>query len=165
MPQLDPTWFASQIFWLAVCFTLLYLLLARVILPPLGKTMERRANTLSGDLEAAETAKNLAERARQDYDHTLAQSREMAQALMNEVLEENKVHAEATLKALDVEVGKKLAEAAQRIGNKKLELLNALTPAAAEFAAMIAEKITLKPVSQEQASREVIERLKNKEAL
>lgn len=164
MPQLDPTWFASQIFWLAVCFTLLYVLLSRVILPPISKTIERRANTISGDLGAAENAKNLAERARQDYDRTLAQSREMAQSQINEVLSENKQHAEQTLKAMDVEINKKLDEAYRRIDHRKHELVSVLTPSAAEFAAQIAEKITNKPVNADQASRQVMELLKMKGA-
>ncbi|MDX2073397.1 MAG: hypothetical protein SFX19_03415 [Alphaproteobacteria bacterium] len=160
MPQLDPTWFASQLFWLAVCFTLLYVLLARVILPPLGRTIMRRSHTISSDFEAAESAKNLAERAKQDYDHTLLQSREMAQGLIHEVLEDNAMHAEQTLRALDVETNKKIQEATARINNKKLELLTALTPTAAEFAAMISEKITSKPANPEQASQVVMDLLK-----
>ena len=164
MPQLDPTWFASQIFWLAVCFTLLYVVLARVVLPPLSGTIARRGQTIDDDLSAAENAKSLAERARQDYDHTLAQSREMAHALINEVLAENKKHAEQTMAALDKEIAAKLKEAAVRIAAKKHDLLSSLTPAAAEFAAMIAEKVTQKPVSADQASSTVMDMLKNKEA-
>lgn len=164
MPQLDPTWFASQIFWLAVSFTLLYLLLSRAVLPSLSGIIERRASTVSGDLAAADVAKNMADQAQRDYEKTLASSREMAQALIHEVLEENKQHAEKTLAAMDVEVAKKVHEAQSRINNKKHELLASLTPAAAEFAAMIAEKITLKPVSPDQASRAVMDLLKIKDA-
>lgn len=164
MPQLDPTWFASQIFWLAVCFSLLYVLLARVILPPLSGTIQRREDTVKGDLQAAEDAKNSAERAKHDYEHTLAQSREMAQNLIAEVMEENKKHADTTMRALDSEITRKLQEAASRIQNKKHELLSSLTPAAAEFAAQIAEKITQKPATAEQASRTVMELIKAKDA-
>lgn len=160
MPQFDTSWFASQIFWLVVCFTLLYKLLAHIILPPLTGTIARRENTISGDLGAAESARNLAERARQDYDNTMAQSRAMAQDLMSEVLQENAKHAEKTLHSMDVEIAKKLDEAMVRIGGKKHELLAALTPAAAEFAAMITEKITSKPANHEQASRVVMDLLK-----
>lgn len=164
MPQLDPTWFASQIFWLAVCFTLLYVLLSRAVLPKLGGIIERRADTVSGDLASAEVAKNMAQQAQQDYEQTLAQSREMAQGLINEVMEENKEHAEKTLRAMDAEVAKKLTEAHNRITNKKHELLASMTPVAAEFAAMLAEKITMKPVSADTASRVVMDMLKIKDA-
>jgi F-type H+-transporting ATPase subunit b len=162
MPQLDPTWFASQIFWLVVCFTLLYVLLARVVLPPLSKTIERRIHTVRDDISAADIAKNKAERARQDYEALLAQSRQMSQNLIAEVMAENKAHAEKTLKAMDAEIARKLTDAASRISNKKHELVAGLTPAATEFAAMIAEKITQKPVSTEQTSRVVMDLLKSK---
>jgi F-type H+-transporting ATPase subunit b len=164
MPQLDPTWFASQIFWLVACFSLLYLLISRLILPPLSGTIAKREQTVHGDIGAAQLAKNSAERARLDYERTLSQSREMAQVHINEVLEENKRHAEETMRALDKEIAKKLTEATTRINNKKHELLAGLTPAAAEFAAMIAEKITQKPVSTEQTSRAVMEMIKSKDA-
>jgi len=164
MPQLDPTWFASQIFWLFACFTLLYVLLSRVVLPPLGSTIERRAQTISSDISAADHAKISAENARSEYDKTLAQSREMAQKLIHEVLDENARHAKQTLHAMDAEIAKKLEESTTRINNRKHELIAGLTPAAAEFAAMIAEKITQKPVSPEQASRVVMDMLKTKGA-
>lgn len=162
MPQLDPTWFASQLFWLVVCFTLLYVLLSRIILPPVRGTLEKRDSTISGDLAAAEQAKEKAERARQDYEHTLAQSREMAQGLMGEVLDENKAHAEKTMKALDIEIAKKLEEARVRINGKKHELFATLTPAAGEFAAAIAEKLTGQPASRERASSAVLDMIKSK---
>lgn len=162
MPQLDPTWFVSQIFWLLVSFVLLYALLSRIVLPPLHATLQRRSNTMTNDLNAAELAKDQAEKAKHDYEHTLAQSREMAQGLMNEVLDENKQHAEKTMRALDAEIAKKLKEASTRIDGKKHELFSTLTPAAAEFAGMIAEKIVQKPVSNERASSVVMSVIKAK---
>lgn len=164
MPQLDPTWFASQIFWLALCFVFLYVVLTRVVLPPLSGTIGKRTGAVSGDLAAAEAARERAERARQDYETLLSQSRQMAQSLIAEVMEENKKHAEKTLRHMDVEIARKVEEATIRINNKKHELLQGLTPAAAEFAAMIAEKITSKPISSEQTSRVVMDLLKVKDA-
>lgn len=165
MPQLDPTWFASQLFWLFVCFTLLYVLLSQLILPPIKATLERRATATDGDIAAAEQARDLAARARQDYEQTLAQSREMAHALINEVLEENKRHAEATLRELDVEIGKKLQEATMKMDAKKHELFAELTPATAEFTSMIAHKLTHKNITAESAGGAVMEIIKIKGSL
>lgn len=164
MPQLDPTWFASQIFWLVLSFSLLYVLISRLVLPPLSGTITKRDETVRGDIGAAEIAKNKAERARLDYESMMNQSREMAQNLIGEVMAENKAHADQAMQALDKEIAKKITDAAARIQSKKHELLAGLTPAAAEFAAMIAEKITQKPVSQEQTSRAVMDMIKLKDA-
>ena len=50
MPQLDPTWFASQLFWLAITFVTLYVVLSRFVLPPLLEIIARRAQTAQDDM-------------------------------------------------------------------------------------------------------------------
>ena len=39
MPQFDLTRFPTQIFWLVVCFAVLYALMANLVLPRIGKTI------------------------------------------------------------------------------------------------------------------------------
>lgn len=162
MPQLDPTWFASQLFWLFLSFVTLYVLLARVVLPPIMGIVGLRSQTIGGNIAQAERSREEAARAQQGYESALAQSREMAQKLMAEVLAENKRHAETTEKALAAEVAKKLADARARINARKQELITSLTPAAAEFAGMIAEKIVGQPVNEGRASGTVINLIKAK---
>ena len=164
MPQLDPTWFVSQIFWLVLCFTALYALLAYVILPRLSGTIEKRADTINDDISQADKANHEAKQAKADYEETLAQSREMAQNLINEVLEDNKQHAEASLAALNVEISNKQKEVAATITNKKQELMSNLTPTAAEFASIIAQKITNSKIDNDQANRAVMDMIKQKVA-
>ena len=43
MPQFNPAWFASQVFWLAIVFIALYYVLSRVLLPRLAETIDQRA--------------------------------------------------------------------------------------------------------------------------
>lgn len=162
MPQLDPTWFASQLFWLFVCFVTLYVVLSKVVLPPILGIVGQRTQTISGNIADAEKFRADAASAQRDYESALAQSREMSQALIAEVLAENKAHAEATEKALAEETAKKLAEARSRINNRKLELVQTLTPTAAEFAGMIAEKILSQPVNKDHTSRAVMDLIKAK---
>lgn len=162
MPQLDPTWFASQLFWLFLCFVTLYVLLARVILPPILGIVGLRTGTIEGNIAKAESSRAEAERAQQDYESALAQSREMAQSLIAEVLAENKKHAEETEKALAVEIARKVADGRARIEARKHELIGTLTPAAAEFAGMIAEKVLAQPVNTDRASSAVMNLIKAK---
>ena len=162
MPQLDPTWFASQLFWLFLCFVTLYTLLARVILPGITGIVGQRTGTLAENLSKAEIFRAEAERAQQDYESALAQSREMSQSLIAEVIAESKLHAEKTEKALAVETAKKIADGRARITARKHELIGTLTPAAAEFAAMIAEKIVAQPVNKDHASSAVMNLIKAK---
>lgn len=162
MPQLDPTWFASQLFWLFICFVTLYVVLARVILPPIMGIVAQRAQTLEQNIAQAEKFRIEATRAQQNYERALAQSREMSQTLISEVLAGNKQHAEATEKAMAVETNKKLAEARAKIAARKQEILVSLTPAAAEFTSMIADKIVLQPTNPDHASSAVMHIIKAK---
>ena len=48
MPQLDPATFPTQLFWLAVVFVVLLILMARVGLPRVREVVETRAAILPG---------------------------------------------------------------------------------------------------------------------
>lgn len=153
MPQLDPTWFASQLFWLFICFTILYMLLSRIILPPLQGVMLTRKDTIEGDLNAAQNLKTSAEQAKLSYEETLAKSREAARTLMAESEATNKVRAEEAIKALDAQTATQSAKAVAAITAKKQEVMNALLPSTLEFASMIVEKLTRHSPNPEQVQQ------------
>ena len=52
-PPFDPTHFASNLFWLAITFAVLYWLMSTVALPRLGAILEERADTIGRDLDHA----------------------------------------------------------------------------------------------------------------
>ena len=161
MPQLDPTWFSSQLFWLAISFGLLYLLLSTAVLPPLLSVIASRKGAVNGDLEAAQMFKSQAEHARQVYEHTLLQSREMAQALLNESEAASKARADEATKALEAQIAKKLEEAEKAIALKKAALMEALTPATVQFAAQIVEKLTHHAPTEAQVQRAISDATKS----
>ena len=65
MPQLDfgNVLTKSQVVWLALIFFVLYLLLSKWALPKVATVLEKRASTIAGDLQAAQTAKTAADAA------------------------------------------------------------------------------------------------------
>jgi F-type H+-transporting ATPase subunit b len=80
MPQLDPTYFAPQLFWLAVCFIVLLLLMWRLALPKVGAVVVMREERVQGNLKKAEQLKADAESTLADYNKGLAEARAGAQA-------------------------------------------------------------------------------------
>ncbi|MGH6932133.1 MAG: hypothetical protein ACREEE_06830 [Dongiaceae bacterium] len=80
MPQLDPASFASQVFWLAVSFILLYQLMKRLALPRVAEVLEQRAQRIQSDLDRAERLKAEADEALAAYQKTIASARAKAQA-------------------------------------------------------------------------------------
>ena len=55
LPQFDPTSWPSQLFWLAVFFTILYFVFGKSIIPSLGKTIETRTSYIAEHIKKAET--------------------------------------------------------------------------------------------------------------
>ena len=53
MPQLNPEFFISQLFWLAVFFSFLLIFLWRVSLPRIATVLEKRQNKINEDLSTA----------------------------------------------------------------------------------------------------------------
>lgn len=141
MPQLDPTWFISQLFWLLVTFVALYFVLSRWALPRIEGVLAMRKETLASDLNTAQSLAEQSERARQDYERTLSEARMRAQQLFSDAMASHKAKAEAASKAMDEKVSSMLSEAEKKIRAKKEELIAALTPTSQELAGMIVEKL------------------------
>jgi len=117
MPQLDPTWWGGQIVWLALIFLVLYLVLAKVLLPKLGRGIDEREGKIAGDIADARRLKQEAETQAQAAAAELAEARSKA----------HKTAADAKAKAA--------AKAAERQGVEEARLHERLATAEAEIRA------------------------------
>ena len=68
MPQLDPTYWASQGFWLILIFTLLYLALSKLFIPKIKNSIDDRENRIKDDLDEAQKLKEVAEEKLKEYE-------------------------------------------------------------------------------------------------
>ena len=55
-PPFDKTTFASQLFWVVICFVALYLLISRIAVPRIGGILDDRAKRIENDFAEAEKA-------------------------------------------------------------------------------------------------------------
>ena len=68
MPQLDPTYWASQAFWLILIFTILYISVSRLYLPKIKDNLDNRENKIKEDLENANKFKEQSEAKLKEYE-------------------------------------------------------------------------------------------------
>jgi F-type H+-transporting ATPase subunit b len=68
MPQLDPTYWASQAFWLILVFSILYISIAKFYLPKIKDNLDNRENKIKEDLETANKFNNLSETKLKEYE-------------------------------------------------------------------------------------------------
>ncbi len=75
MPQQDPTYWASQAFWLILVFTILYISIAKFYLPKIKNNLDDRENKIKEDLDAANKFKELSELKLKEYEKILVRSK------------------------------------------------------------------------------------------
>ena len=75
MPQLDPTYWASQAFWLILVFSILYISIAKFYLPKIKNNLDDRDNKIKDDLDAANKFKELSELKFEEYKKIIENSK------------------------------------------------------------------------------------------
>jgi F-type H+-transporting ATPase subunit b len=141
-PPLQVETYASQIFWLALTFALLYVLMSRVGLPRVGGILEARRQHIEGNLAEARRLKDESDAAIAAYEKALADARGRAQALANQSRESSAAEAERARKALDETLNTRLAEAEQAIAARRTAAMAQVQDIAIETAAAIVERLT-----------------------
>ena len=84
MPQLDPEFWVSQIFWLIITFGILYLVLSKLILPKISENLETRKSQVLDNLELAEKQRNDSEAKLKEFENIILKSKTEAKNLFNE---------------------------------------------------------------------------------
>ncbi len=104
MPQLDVSTFLSQLFWLALSFGFLYLLLSKVCIPSIEKIFIMRDAKISNSLAAAHRAKEEAEKIRSNYEQALAKAATAKNNIIAELSKEMSLVSESKLAELSAEI-------------------------------------------------------------
>lgn len=141
MPQLEFVTFASQIFWLAVTFGILYLVMSRSALPTVREVLHNRQTRIVEDLKKAEKLKKEAESAEADFTSVIAAARQKAGKLLSDVRTKAEKEAAARHARLDETFVRQTNEADHRITVMKKDALEKLIPVAVDVAHDMAEKI------------------------
>lgn len=141
MPQLVFADFAPQLVWLAITFTLLYLIMARVALPRIATTLERRRDVIASDLDLAASLKRQGEDALKAYEAALAEARASAHAIAAETRQRLAEEADREKAAMQESTSKRAVEAELRIATAKTAAMANVRQIAAETASAIVDKL------------------------
>jgi F-type H+-transporting ATPase subunit b len=140
-PPFQKDTFASQLVWLAVCFVLLYVLMAKVALPRVGSIIDARRNRIEGDLADANQLKVSADEAMAAYEKSLAEARNRAQTIGAETRDRLHAEAEKARKALDDQLNAKLAQAEKTIAATKTQAMSNVRTIAIDTAGAIVARL------------------------
>ena len=87
MPQLNPEFWISQIFWLIITFGILFIVLTKVILPKISDNLETRKSQILENIETADKQKEESQKKIDEYEKIILDSKLKAKSYFNEARE------------------------------------------------------------------------------
>lgn len=142
MPQLEQiNTYASQVFWLVICFVALFFILRAVALPKIQSALEARRDKIEGDLDKAASLKREAEEILAEYDASVASARTEAQGVVRQVADDMKSKAAAEQLAIGKRLTVEVREAEGRIARARDDAIANIQPASAEVAQTAVERL------------------------
>ena len=141
MPQLNPEFWAAQIFWLILTFSSLYLIIWKVFLPKITLSIENRKSRVVNDLDEAQKLKENAEKKLNEYNKIIEESKKEAK----KIIEDSKKKLDRDIKnkkqQFNDEIEKELMAAEKEIKDLKKSSISNINNIAAETSAEIIKQI------------------------
>lgn len=143
MPQIAQlaATYASQIFWLLVCFGVVFFVIGRGMLPGVVSTIDQRNKRIADDLGAAETARTAADAEEQAWRIAEGKQRAQAHNLIAAAKAQAAHESEAALAAAGAAIEENTAAAELRIGIARAAALGEVEGVAVEAAQDIASRL------------------------
>ena len=116
MPQLNPEFWVSQIFWLILTFGFLFIVLSKFILPKISNNLELRKSQILENIEIAEKQKIESENKIKEYETLINNSKNEARNYFNEARKK-------IIQDIDKKRGKIEDEINQEIKNAEKEVV------------------------------------------
>ncbi|MFM7982873.1 MAG: hypothetical protein ACKPKO_26475, partial [Candidatus Fonsibacter sp.] len=88
MPQLNPEFWISQIFWLILCFGLLYFLIHKFFSPKLFSLIDQRADFLKSLINQTENNKNEIQKLDNEYNKIINEAKKKSKENSTKLISE-----------------------------------------------------------------------------
>ena len=142
MPQLDPTYWASQAFWLVLIFAMLYISISKFYLPKIKDNLDNRENKIKEDLENASKFKEQSEAKLKEYKIILENAKKEvikihfeSKNILDKDINSKKI-------AIEKEIEKEISKATKEIIEFKKNSLSSIQKISENIASDIIENIS-----------------------
>ena len=141
MPQLNPEFWISQIFWLVLTFGILYLVLSRLILPKISANLELRKSQIQENIEAAEKQRESSKAKLKEYDDIIQKSKLKAKSIFRDAGEKVIKDINSKKETLDKQIDGEIKKAEQEIGVLRKNAPEKISKIAIETSAQLVRKL------------------------
>ena len=141
MPQLNPEFWISQIFWLTIIFGSLYILLSKLILPKISNNLEIRKSQIAENIEAAEKQRNESDQKLKDYEKIINNAKIEAKNIFRQAREKILRDINNKKKNLEEKIVEEVNKAEEEIIDFKKKSPEKINKIAIETSADLIKKI------------------------
>ena len=115
MPQLNPEFWISQIFWLTLTFGILYIVLSKLILPKISTNLELRKSQIQENIEAADKQRETSDSKLKEYEDIILKSKLEAKNIFKEAREKAIKDINSKREILDKQIAEEVKKAEEEI--------------------------------------------------
>ena len=141
MPQLNPEFWISQIFWLTLTFGILYIVLSKLILPKISDNLESRKSQILENIEAAEKQRQNSEEKLKEYEEIVSKSKMEAKNIFNQAREKAIKDISAKKDVLDKQIDDEIVKAEQEIKELQKSAPDKINKIAIETSSELIQKL------------------------
>ena len=141
MPQLNPEFWVSQIFWLILTFGILYLVLSKLILPKISANLESRRLQISDNIEAADKQREESEAKLKEYDEIISKSKNEAKNIYNQAREKALKDINVKRDILDKQIDEEIKKAEDEINQLRKDAPTKIKKIAIDTASELSKKL------------------------
>ena len=141
MPQLNPEFWISQIFWLTLTFGILYVVLSKLILPKISANLELRKSQIQENIEAAEKQRESSESKLREYDQIILKSKLEAKNIFKNAREKVLKDINSKKEILDKQIDEEISNAENEIEILKKSASEKINKIAIETSSDLVKKL------------------------
>ena len=141
MPQLNPEFWVSQIFWLIITFGILYIVLSKLILPKISTNLELRKSQISDNIEAADKQREESKSKLKEYDKIISKSKTETKNIFNQAREKALKDINAKKEILDKQIDEEIKKAEDEISKLRQSAPEKITKIAIEISSQLIQKL------------------------
>ena len=141
MPQLNPEFWISQIFWLTLTFGTLYVILSKIILPKISVNLEYRKSQIQENIEAAERQRENSVSKIKEYDEIILKNKLKAKNIFKDAREKVIKDINSKKESLDKQINEEMKKAEQEILNLKKKAPEKINKIAIETSSELVKKL------------------------
>ena len=141
MPQLNPEFWISQIFWLIITFGILFIVLTKVILPKISNNLETRKSQILENIETADKQKEESQKKIDEYEKIILDSKLKAKSYFNNAREKILDDINKKRAALEKDLDEEISEVEKELSDLKNKSGEKINKIAAETSAELIKEL------------------------